>query len=94
MEMSSSFGSLARHHREKLGYTRVQLAHNVGCSAVMIYKIEIDERRPSVQLAKLLATHLALTADQAATFVHAARMHAHNIVTSKRAANSTSSEEV
>ncbi len=94
MEMSSSFGSLARHHREKLGYTRVQLAPNVGCSAVMIYKIENDERRPSVQLAKLLATHLALTADQAAPFVHAARMQAHKIVTSKRATNAPSSEDV
>jgi transcriptional regulator with XRE-family HTH domain len=67
------FGKQVRACREQFGLTREQLAHKVGCSAVTIYKIEIGERRPSVQIARLLAKHLEIAPDQVEVFVCAAR---------------------
>ena len=40
--------------------TRAELAEKVGCAAVTIKKIERDERRPSPQMAALLAEHLMI----------------------------------
>jgi predicted ATPase len=45
----------------------------VGCSLSLIFKIESDARRPSRQIAELLAEHLAIPPDQRATFLKVAR---------------------
>jgi predicted ATPase/DNA-binding XRE family transcriptional regulator len=68
-----TFGEQVRHHRESLGLTRKQLASKVGCAAVTLYKIETNERRPSHQMAQLLALHLNLPAAQTRAFVQMAR---------------------
>ena len=67
------FGDRVRKQREGLGFTREQLAHKIGCAAVTLYKIETHERRPSLQLAQLLAQHLNIPAEEVIEFVHAAR---------------------
>ena len=50
-----SFGEWVQHRRLALDLTRPALARQVGCSPITIKKIERDERRPSRQIAALLA---------------------------------------
>ena len=64
-----SFGAEVRQRRQQLGLTREQLAHQVSCAAVTIYKIETNERRPSLQLARLLARALGWSASEAEALV-------------------------
>src|SRR5690606_34133909 len=45
----------------------------VGCSSSLIFKIETDERRPSRQIAELLAEQLEIPIDQRAVFLKVAR---------------------
>lgn len=68
-----SFGSWLRLRRQSLVLTREQLAQKVGCAEVTIRKIEADERKPSPQVAGLLARHLAVPAEQRDLVVRAAR---------------------
>jgi predicted ATPase/DNA-binding XRE family transcriptional regulator len=56
-----------------LDLTQQELAHKVGCSLATIVKIESDERRPSRQIAELLAIHLEIPADQQDQFLKVAR---------------------
>ncbi len=60
MDEIASFGEWVQIRRETLRLTRKGLAALVGCAPVTIKKIERDERRPSAQMASLLAAHLAL----------------------------------
>ena len=53
--------------------TQEQLADCAGCSPVTVRKMEGDERRPSRQLAELLAGCLGVPTDERAAFVHFAR---------------------
>lgn len=55
-----SFGGWIQSRRRAMNLTRVELAEKVGCAAVTIKKIERDERKPSRQMAELLAEHLAI----------------------------------
>lgn len=57
---TSSFGYWVRRRRLALDLTQADLARAVSCATVTITKIERDERRPSRQLAALLADHLAI----------------------------------
>jgi|GEM_PF-5677959 len=68
-----SFGAWVRLRRQALVVTREELASRVGCAEVTIRKIESDERKPSPQVAELLAHHLGLAADQRDLFVRVAR---------------------
>ena len=68
-----SFGEWVRRRRKALDLTQDALALRVGCSKVLISKIETDARRPSRAIAALLATALALDPDEQAAFVQAAR---------------------
>ncbi|UCG25637.1 MAG: helix-turn-helix transcriptional regulator, partial [Chloroflexota bacterium] len=43
---------------------QAELAQRAGCSAAMIRKIEADERKPSLQLAELLAQQLQIPGSQ------------------------------
>lgn len=73
MEQEYSFGAWLRRRREALALTRDTLAAQVGCAAVTLRKIEADERRPSPEVAALLARRLELTDEVQALFVRAAR---------------------
>jgi class 3 adenylate cyclase len=53
--------------------SREDLAHRVGVAEISIRKIEADERRPSPQVAALLAQQLQLAAETHPLFVQVAR---------------------
>ena len=73
MEDSPSFGAWLKQRRKALDLTQAELAQQVGCALGTIRKIEADERRPSKQLAALLADQLALPSPDHAAFLKAAR---------------------
>jgi transcriptional regulator with XRE-family HTH domain len=56
-----------------LDLTQAELARGVGCAAITIRKIERDERRPSRQMAELLAEHLAIPSSQLDAFLRSGR---------------------
>ncbi|MCB8946938.1 MAG: tetratricopeptide repeat protein [Ardenticatenaceae bacterium] len=68
-----SFGEWMETRRKRLGLTRKVLAALAGCAPVTVRKIERDERRPSIQLAQLLAQHLQIPEDEQEDFVRRAR---------------------
>ena len=71
--MTTDFSAQMRRRRRELDLTRSELALLVGCSPDTIKKIETGERRPSKQLAGLLARHLQIEEDAVAGFVVEAR---------------------
>jgi len=73
MEEFVSFGEWVRRRRKLLDFTRVALAGLVACSVDMIKKIERDERRPSLQLAELLAKQLQIPEQVTEKFLQMAR---------------------
>jgi predicted ATPase/DNA-binding XRE family transcriptional regulator len=68
-----SFGIWIKRRRKVLDLTQADLAQRVGCSVSAIVKIEADERRPSRQVAELLAQHLEIPSDQRELFLKVAR---------------------
>jgi predicted ATPase/transcriptional regulator with XRE-family HTH domain len=73
MEVPLSFGGYIRRRRKALDKTQEELAYCVGCSIATIQKIERDERRPSRQIAELLANCLEIPDDDRANFLKVAR---------------------
>src|SRR5215212_5959915 len=73
METELSFGSWIRRRRKALDLLQKDLADQVGCSVSALQKIELDERRPSRQLAERLAASLDVLPDERAAFVQIAR---------------------
>ncbi|RIK35939.1 MAG: hypothetical protein DCC55_28815 [Chloroflexi bacterium] len=71
--MITSFGEWLRRRRRALDMTQDELAERVGLSISAIRKIESDERRPSREVAHLLAEVLEIPADAHAQFVKVAR---------------------
>lgn len=67
-----SFGYWVRRRRQALDLTQAGLARHVGCATVTISKIERDERRPSQQMAKLLAEQLEIPAAELQRFLSVA----------------------
>jgi predicted ATPase/transcriptional regulator with XRE-family HTH domain len=70
---SHEFGSWLKALRKTLDLTQAALAQQVGCAAVTIKQFESGQRRPSRQIAELLATCLAIPADERDAFIRAAR---------------------
>jgi predicted ATPase/transcriptional regulator with XRE-family HTH domain len=70
---SDTFGEWLRRRRRQLGLTQQQMADCASCSIVTIRKFEADERRPSRQLAELLAGCLEIPAAEQEAFVAFAR---------------------
>jgi transcriptional regulator with XRE-family HTH domain len=68
-----SFGAWIARRRKALDLTRKQLTSCVGCSVPGLGKVETDERRPSRQVAELLARCLQIPAEQQPLFVEVAR---------------------
>jgi predicted ATPase/transcriptional regulator with XRE-family HTH domain len=73
MESPSTFGEWLRQRRSELRLTREQFASRVGCSVSALRKIEDGERRPSGQIAELLANCLNIPPPERSTFVKVAR---------------------
>jgi predicted ATPase/DNA-binding XRE family transcriptional regulator len=68
-----SFGTWIKRRRRALDLTQQQLAERVGCSLSLIFKIESDERRPSRQIAQLLAERLEIPPEERDLFLKVAR---------------------
>ncbi len=73
MESPITFGEWLRQSRNELRLTREELARRVGCSVSALRKIEDGERRPSVQIAELMANCLNIPPAERSTFVKVAR---------------------
>ncbi|MFN8495061.1 MAG: helix-turn-helix domain-containing protein [Caldilineaceae bacterium] len=73
METPTSFGLWLQARRQALGLTQQELADHVHCSRSLIRKIEADERRPSQEIAELLAEHLQIRAEARTLFFKVAR---------------------
>jgi transcriptional regulator with XRE-family HTH domain len=69
----TAFGQWLRQRRRSLDFTQIELARRVGCSAVSIRKFESGERRPSRQVAELIAMHVGIAPDERTTFLQFAR---------------------
>lgn len=67
------FGEWLKLRRQGLDLTQAELAQRAGCSAAGLRKIETGERRPSKELAALLAAALEIAPDKRVTFVRVAR---------------------
>jgi transcriptional regulator with XRE-family HTH domain len=73
MDQTDSFGYWVRRRRKALDLTQAQLARHLGCAVITLQKIEADERRPSRQMAELLADRLAVPDSERAAFILSAR---------------------
>src|SRR5262245_59317731 len=73
MTVKNSFGQWLKQRRKALDLTREDVAERIGCAVVTLRKIEADERRPSKQIAALLAEHLNIPPDERAAFTQFAR---------------------
>lgn len=67
------FGEWLKRHRKVLDLTQAELAQRAGCSVHALRKIEAGERRPSKQLAGLLANSLEIPSEEQTTFIRVAR---------------------
>src|SRR4051794_15875147 len=70
---SKPFGTWLKEYRSAHGLTRAELARRIGCSSEMIHKIELGQRRPSRQIAELLADAAHISAAEREQFVEFAR---------------------
>ena len=68
-----TFGEWLRGQRSQHKLTRQEFANRIGCSVAMLRKIEDDERRPSAQIAELIANSLNIPSDERGTFIKVAR---------------------
>jgi predicted ATPase/transcriptional regulator with XRE-family HTH domain len=73
MDFRPSFGFWLKTRRKKLDLTQAELADCAGCTVATIRKIEAELRRPSRQIAELLAGCLQIPAEQRSLFVQVAR---------------------
>lgn len=73
MQEQHSFGYWLRLRRKALDLTREALADRVGCSLSTIRKLEEEERRPSTQIAELLAEIFKIPTTERTAFLRFAR---------------------
>src|SRR5512146_1441087 len=73
MQEQHSFGYWLRLKRKALDLTREALADRVGCSVSTIRKLEEEERRPSTQIAELLAEIFKIPTTERTAFSRFAR---------------------
>ena len=67
------FGDWPKRRRQSLDLAQAELAERAGCSVFALRKIESGERRPSKQLAALLAGALEIDGAELDVFVRSAR---------------------
>jgi predicted ATPase/transcriptional regulator with XRE-family HTH domain len=73
MESQITFGEWLRQKRNELGLTREEFSKRIGCSVSALRKIEDSQRRPSTQIAELIAGSLNIPPTERSTFVKVAR---------------------
>src|SRR5690242_21856316 len=73
MSDAPAFGQWLKQRRKSLDITQEQLADLLSCSPATIYKIEAGTRRPSRQVAQLLARGLRVYDEDHEEFVRFAR---------------------
>lgn len=69
----ATFGEWLRLRRKALDMTQAELSKHVGCSVGALRKIEAGDRRPSKQLAGLLAGALEISSSDQQNFIRVAR---------------------
>lgn len=73
MSGETTFGGWLKHRRKELGITQDEFAESIGCSLATLQKIEGGARRPSGQIAHLLADLLGIASDEREAFIVFAR---------------------
>lgn len=73
MTVIYSFGEWVKQQRQRLRLTQSEVAAQTYCSTATIKKIETDQRRPSAELAELLAQVLQISPAQHPIFIECAR---------------------
>ena len=73
MNEEVSFGNWLRQRRKELSITQEELAERLDISWITLRKLESGERRPSGQIALLLAEELRVPPDERHAFVAFAR---------------------
>lgn len=68
-----SFGVWLSKRRKSLGLTQNQFARQANCATITLRKIEAEQRRPSVQIAKSFARILLIPKDEQDAFLRFAR---------------------
>lgn len=68
-----TFSGWLRQQRNDLGVTQDDLSERLGFSPAMMRKLESGERRPSGQIANLLADYFRIPSDEREAFVAFAR---------------------
>ena len=73
MTATYSFGEWIKQQRKQYRLTQREVAERCHCSVATIKKTESDQRRPSAELAELLAEVLNVPLEQHLVFVECAR---------------------
>lgn len=73
MTVTYSFGEWVKRQRQHLRLTQSEVAAQTHCSTATVKKIESDQRRPSAELAELLAQVLQIPLLQRHLFIQCAR---------------------
>lgn len=73
MDDEALFGRWLQRRRRSMGLTQEGLADLIGCSSATIRKIEAEERRPSVRVARKLAQSLEIPVEERDAFLRFAR---------------------
>src|SRR6476620_3760697 len=71
-----TFGTWLKDRRNELDLTQLDLAERIGCSGDTIQKIEAGNRRPSRQVAEILADYFTIPDGERQEFLLFARGHA------------------
>jgi transcriptional regulator with XRE-family HTH domain len=69
----SPFGQWLSQQRKARDLTQEDLAERVGCSVWSIQKIEVGNRRPSKQVAEILADYFDISVEERPAFLQFAR---------------------
>jgi predicted ATPase/transcriptional regulator with XRE-family HTH domain len=73
MGEAQGFAAWLKRRRKALDLTQKELAERIGCSTMVIVKIETGDRRPSKQIAELLAAQLEIPLQERTAFIDFAR---------------------
>ncbi len=73
MSEEITFGGWLKQRRRESGVTQEELADSIDCALTTLQKIEGGGRRPSVQIAQLLADYLNIATDEHEAFITFAR---------------------
>ncbi len=91
MSTELNFATWLKQRRSELGLTQDELAGQLGFSPAMLRKLESGDRRPSGQIASLLAAYFRLPADEGEAFIAFARGSAHAPVEDEATSSAPSS---